>query len=226
MSEPRQVPSAHRDYHTSPLETSEVSGYMPQGKYVRRDADEVVVRHESRLKVPTREVVCYECGKPCLIPDAALSTICPHCSSHLNAADVTVRPGTRHLDVRTLGDVRIPAGVELSQLRVACRHLTLEGRVSGSLYSTGTLTLQGQALAAGKLNVARLVVRSRAHACVRPGISCIDAELHGELVGGIHARGVVHILSGGRLIGECCSAGMRIDPGGKHEGTRKEYKAD
>ncbi len=219
MSEVRQAASSGAGYDTVPLESPELSGYMPQGNHARRGFfNPGTVRREPRLAVPMREVVCYECGRSCSIPVAALSAACPHCFAHLNAMDVTVKPGTRHLDVRTLGDVKIPAGVELSRLRVSCRHLTLAGRVSGTLHSTGTLTMQGQAFADGQIEAVRLIVRERAHAQVQPGISCDEAELHGELTGCIHARGVVRIASGGKLLGECCSTELEIDPGGKHEG--------
>ncbi len=219
MSEARQAAPVKTGYDTKPLESPELSGYVPQGSRARRGFfNSGAVQREPRLVVPMREVVCYECGKTCSIPVAALSAACPHCFAHLNAMDVTVKPGTRHLDVRTLGDVKIPAGVELSRLRVSCRHLTLAGQVSGTLHSTGILTMQGQACADGQIEAARLVVRERARARVQPGISCDEAELHGELTGCIHARGVVRILSGGKLLGECRSAELEIAPNGRHEG--------
>ncbi len=218
MIDARQA-SADPGYITQPLEAPGVSGYLPQGGHRRRDPFSVSVEREPRVSVPTREVVCYECNKTCSIPSAALSALCPHCFAHLNTSNVTVKPGTHHLHVRTLGDVKIPANVNLSQLDVVCHNLSVAGCVGGSLRATGTLSLSGHAVMGGKIIASLLVVQRGATAEVKPGISAERAEIHGTLIGRLHARGAVHIFTSGQLTGSCSTASMQIDPGGRHVGV-------
>ncbi len=220
MIDDRQA-SADPGYATRPLEAPGVSGYLPQGGHRRRDLLARPPQRIQRAVVPTREVVCYECGKVCRIPVSALSATCPHCFAHLNMDNMTLKPGTRHLHVRTLGDVKIPAHVELSQLDIVCRHMQAAGRISGTLRATGTLTLAGEASLTGKLIADTLVVQRGAHAHVSPGISVNQAELRGTLRGRVHARGGAHIYASGKLIGPCSVALLQIDPGGQHIGPRE-----
>ena len=146
MISPGHTPSA-AEYHTQPLVVPVVSGYVPveerrrHGVFAPLPPD----AREERVPVPTREVVCYECGRRSQIPAAALSAHCVHCRAHLNTANIELKPGTSRLTVRTLGDVTLPAGVVLSHLSIICRHLTIAGRASGSLRCSGTLTLRGEA---------------------------------------------------------------------------------
>ncbi len=218
MIDERQA-SADPGYVTQPLEAPGVSGYLPQGGRRRCDPLARPLQREPHVVVPTREVVCYECDKVCRIPAAALSATCPHCFAHLSTGDVTLKPGTHRLHVRTLGNVKIPDGVELSHLDVVCHHLQVAGCVNGALRATGSLTLTGHAALSGKLIAHTLVVQRGANAQVSPGISVEQAELHGALCGLVHARGHVRIHATGQLTGPCRAASLQIDPGGRHAGT-------
>ncbi len=223
MSQERQA-SADPGYKTQPLEAPGVSGYLPQGGHRRRDPFARVVAREPRLVVPMRDVQCYECGKNCQIPVAALSAVCPHCFAHLSTANVTVKPGTHHLQIHTLGDVKIPECVELSRLHVVCHNLTIAGCVKGTLRATGILTLQGRAELEGQLTASKLIVAGGARAQVRPGISVDEAELSGSLSGRLYARGEVHIRHSGKLDGDCRATSLRLDHGAVHIGTRELIK--
>lgn len=207
-------------FHTKPLVVPVVSGYLPEGARGRRGlfAPPAPSAREERVPVPTREVVCYECGRRSNIPTAALSAHCVHCRAHLNTADMVLKPGSRRLNIRTLGDVTVPAHVELSQLSIMCRNLTVSGKAAGSLHCTGELTLRGQAVIEGQALAASLLVAAGARAACSPSISVETALVEGQLEGRVHAGGSVHIARMGLLRGDCRAEHVSIEPGGRHEG--------
>ena len=146
------------DFRTEPLIVPTVSGLLPAGERDRRVALTSFRSDEGRVQVPMREVVCYECGQTCQVPSAALSANCIHCHTHLNMADVEIRPGSRRLTVRTLGHVHVPAAPVLSHLSVVCNNRDVDGRVSGSFRCTGTLSLNASMVLDGAVSAGKLVV--------------------------------------------------------------------
>lgn len=207
-------------YNTQPLESPTVSGLLPEEDRKLKGIYSLPPRgaREDRVAVPTREVVCYECGKRSHIPVAALSAHCVHCRTHLNTADITLKPGSRRLTVRTLGDVTLPAHVELSHLSITCRNLVVSGKGEGSLRCSGELTLRGSARLEGQVQAGSLRVAAGAKATVQPGLSAHDAELEGQLCGRLHVKDILHIRKGGCLQGDCRSPRLVVDPGGRHIG--------
>lgn len=218
------APEVSRDpakYLTEPLVVPVVSGYLPERERVRSGlyAPASPAGREPRVPVPSRDIVCYECGKHSRIPDAALSAHCVHCRAHLNAADVVLKPGSRRLTIRTLGDVKVPAQVSLSHLSVLCRNMEVSGRAAGSLHCTGALTLRGQAVVEGQVQAAVVEVVSGAQATCSPALASETAQIDGQLTGRLYCNASIYISRGGRLIGDCRAEMLSIDPGGRHEGT-------
>lgn len=213
--------AARAGYHTRPLVVETVSGLLPADERKLRGVYALPPREarEERVAVPTREVVCYECGRRSHIPTAALSAHCVHCRTHLNTADITLKPGSRRLTIRTLGDVTLPANVDLSHLSIHCRNMIACGKGKGALHCTGTLTLRGNARLEGQVQAGLLRVASGAHAVVQPGAAAEEAELEGSLTGHLHVKGALHIGRGGQLIGDARAQSRSISPGGQHDGS-------
>lgn len=207
-------------FHTKPLVVPVVSGYMPEQARGRRGifAPPAPSMREERVPVPTREVVCYECGRRSNIPTAALSAHCVHCQAHLNTADVVLKPGSRRLNIRTLGDVSVPTHVELSQLSIVCRNLIVSGKAVGNLHCTGELVLRGQAVVEGQVLARSLLVAVGAQAACAPSIAVETALIEGQLAGRVHAMDSVHIGRAGQLRGDCRAEHVSVEPGGLHIG--------
>lgn len=207
-------------YQTQPLISPAISGLLPEderklrGLYSHSPRDS----RSERVAVPTREVVCYECGRRSQIPVAALSAHCVHCRTHLNTADITLKPGSRRLTVRTLGDVTLPAHVQLSHLSITCRNLIVSGKGEGSIHCSGELILRGTAQLTGQLQADILHVAAGAKASVEPGLSATEAEIEGQLTGRLNIKDLLHICKGGRLEGDCKAYRLVVDPGGTHSG--------
>lgn len=218
--EPQDSGDPFARYRVNPLQASGRAGFVSGETRRKRGLFDPMAREisEERVPVPTREIVCYACGRKSQIPDAALSAHCVHCRTHLNTADIELRPASRRLTIRTLGNVTLPSHVDLSHLSIVCRDMQMSGRGSGRIRCCGTLTLRGEARAEGQVQADALVVPSGARVEISPGATAERAEIEGRLVGRLHVRGTIHIAKGGVLEGDCYAEVLHMEPGGRHIG--------
>lgn len=205
------------EFRTEPLIVPVVSGLLPAGERDRRVALTSFRSEEDRVQVPTREVICYECGQSSQVPSAALSANCIHCHAHLNMADVQLRPGSRRLTVRTLGDVQVQAGTKLSNLSIVCRHMEVNGPVSGSFRCTGTLSFNASTRVEGSISAGKLVVDKGVEVELAVGAAAESAEIYGSLKGRLQCKGLLHIYRSGAYAGVCKAADVQLDPGGRFD---------
>lgn len=205
------------EFRTEPLIVPTVSGLLPEGERDRRAALTSFRSEGGRVQVPMREVQCYECGQSCRVPTAALSANCIHCHAHLNMADVEIRPGSRKLTVKTLGNVHVPSATVLSNLSIVCRDMVVEGRVSGSFRCSGTLSLNASMEVDGSISAGKLVVDKAAEVVLTVGAAAEEVALYGSLKGRLQCKGVLHVYRGGSYEGVCKAADVVVDPGGHFE---------
>ena len=205
------------EFRTEPLIVPTVSGLLPEGERDRRAALTSFRPDEARVQVPMCEVVCYECGGICQVPSAALSASCIHCHAHLNMADVEIRPGSRRLTVRTLGNVHVPSGTVLSNLSIVCNNMVVDGRVSGSFRCSGSLSFNASAVVDGSISAGRLVVDKAAEVELLVGAAAETVELYGSLKGRLQCKGKLHVYRGGAYEGVCKAADVVVDPGGRFD---------
>lgn len=207
------------EYKTEPFIVPSVSGLLPVSERNRRVALTSYDARERKVQVPTREVVCYECGRRSHVPAAALSANCIHCHAHLNMTDVELKPGSRRLTVRTLGNVTVLADAVLSHLSIVCRNLNLEGRASGSFRCSGSLIVACSTRVEGSIEAADLVVNKGVNLILSQGACVQNATIHGRVTGRVSAKGSVHILRGGELCGDCTASNVQVEQGGAHLGN-------
>lgn len=205
------------EFRTEPLIVPVVSGLLPIGERDRRVALTSFSSEDGKVQVPMRDVTCYECGKESQVPAAALSANCIHCHTHLNMADVEIRPGSRKLTVRTLGNVRVPAATVLSNLSIVCQNMEVNGRVSGSFRCTGTLDFNTSVCVEGSISAGKLVVDRSAEVELAVGAAAESVEVYGSLKGRVQCKGVMHIYRGGSFEGICKAADVVVEPGGRYE---------
>ena len=205
------------EFRTEPLIVPTVSGLLPAGERDRRVALTSFRPEDERTQVPMRDVVCYECGKECQVPAAALSANCIHCHAHLNMANVEIRPGSRRLTVRTLGNVQVPSGTVLSNLSVVCHNMEINGRVSGSFRCTGELVFNASTRVEGSISAHKLVVDKGAEVEFAVGAAVESAEIYGKLQGRLQCKGLLHIYRGGSYEGICKAADVLVEPGGRYD---------
>ncbi|MBR4108166.1 MAG: polymer-forming cytoskeletal protein [Akkermansia sp.] len=207
------------EFKTEPIVVPSDSGLLPAGERDRRVALTSFRGGDSRVQVPTREVICYECGSKSRVPSAALSANCIHCHAHLNMADVEIRPGSRRLTVRTLGDVHVQPDTVLSHLSVVCRHMEVEGRVSGSFRCSGTLRFCESTRVGGTISARRLVVDKGVQLELGSGAAAEEVEVYGQLSGILQAKKKVTVYRGAVLEGNCKCPDIEVRPGGRYVGN-------
>lgn len=205
------------EFRTEPLIVPTVSGLLSAGERERRVALTSFQSDTGRAQVPMRDVVCYECGQESQVPAAALSANCIHCHAHLNMADVEIRPGSRRLTVRTLGNVHVPSGTVLSKLSVVCCNMEVDGRVSGSFRCSGTLSFNASTVVEGSISAGKLVVDKGAEVELTLGAAAGEVELYGSLKGRLQCKGRVHVYRGGVYEGVCKAADVVVEPGGRFD---------
>lgn len=172
----------------------------------------------ARRVIPTRSVICYECGGVSEVPLAALSAHCGHCHAHVALGDVTLYPGSPKTRIRTQGDVRVHPNAVLSHLDIACHRLDMIGKASGTFRCTGTLAVSSQTVIEGSVEAHNLHVRKKAHVTLRREARVHDACISGMLEGSLSATGTVHITKTGSLLGDLRTAKLTVEPGGVHRG--------
>lgn len=204
------------EFRTEPLVVPSVSGLLPEGERDRRVALTSFATRASEHRVPQREIICYECGKRCSVPAAALSAHCIHCHRHLNLADMEIKPGSHRLTVRTAGRVFVPAETELSApLSVRCGDLEIRGHITGSFFCTGCLTIASSLQLSGAVRAAELRVEKGARVVLQEGARVRTATVAGHVQGVLRARGIVRVLRTGVLEGDCAAEQVAVEPGGQ-----------
>ncbi len=207
------------EFRTEPLIVPTVSGLLPEGERNRRVALTSLPAGKERPNVPQREVCCYECGRRSHVPAAALSAQCIYCHAHLNMADVELKPGSRRLTVRTLGDVTITSDAVLSHLSIVCRNLNINGRGTGNFRCTGKLNIATSLAVEGSVKADALSIERGCEVRLEQGAQVRSAIIRGRLEGKLDALGDVTIAKGGQLTGNCEARNLSIEAGGLHQGT-------
>lgn len=211
------------EFRTEPFISPLGSGLLPEGERDRRIALTSFRAEGAHEHVPTKDVVCYECGKHSQVPAAALSANCIHCHAHLSMADVELKPGSPRLTVRTLGDVTVPAETVLSHLNIVCGNMTIHGRVSGSLRCAKTLRFHNSMRVEGAVKAAHLVVEKDAEVVLTDGAKVKEATVYGRLTGEITASGVIRVGSSGQLVSLCTAEDIIVEPGGRYHGDPSSF---
>lgn len=206
------------EYRTEPLIATCASGLLPEGECNRRVALTSFNTRESRSKVPTKEVVCYECGRRSRVPSAALSANCIHCHAHLRMTDVELKPNSTRLTVRTLGNVTLLADAVLSQLSIVCHNMYLNGRGNGSFRCAGRLRVSADTQIDGEVRVGSLHVDRSVSVAFTRGVFAETVDIYGKVTGRIEATGKVKLHRGAELCGECHAPMLIIKPGAAHHG--------
>lgn len=202
------------EYKTTPIVSEAVSGLLPKGE---RDIKGALGAAGHAPRVPMREVICYECGHPCRVPGAALSGNCSHCHAHLRLADAELKPGSKRLTVRTIGNVYVPTETVLSGVDVTCHNLTMLGRASGRYRVRGTADISGSTHIT-ELTAEKLVIEKGADVTLENGARVKEAEIYGVLRGNLQAERQIHLHNHGLLIGDCRCAERIMERGAVHNG--------
>ncbi len=132
--------------------------------------------------------------------------------------DIELKPGSRRLTVRTLGDVTITPDAVLSHLSIVCRNLHVNGRGTGSFRCSGLLNFATSLAVEGSVFAETLVIERGCEVELEQVAQVGRAKIRGKLTGKLNARGEVRITRGGQLVGDCTASQLTVEAGGQHAG--------
>lgn len=180
--------------------------------------DYAAVRKEDDPQRPRKAVICFECGLISLVPQAAFSTRCHHCSAYISLDNVVLHKRSHKTLVQTRGDVTVKAGADFKGVVIKCHNLFLTGKLSGSFDCSGSCVMKTDQLIGGTVRAHTLVVEKKATVTLARPAETHNAQICGIFNGSIQAAGTVTVCKNGKVLGDIRSPKLVIEEGGTHFG--------
>jgi cytoskeletal protein CcmA (bactofilin family) len=162
-------------------------------------------------------VECFECERTHEVSGAAMSTICPGCSAHIDLRDYKITGGFSRT-IRTRGDVHLTAKGDLSSNSVVCRSALIEGKLRGNLHCDGTATINFSGRIPGRLTAKHVIVERRADVDCFRRMRVSSIEIRGKMSGEIIAQTIVTVHKKGSLEGSVTAKAITVEKGGIFSG--------
>lgn len=198
------LPSGKRNM-TGPIPKSFVDTLPPAADIQKED-------------IPQKPVICFECGHISLVPQAALSARCHHCSSYINLDDITIHSRSYRTTARTRGNILVKEGTHLSGITIEAHHLTLLGKASGDFICTGDCTIKEDQHIHGTVQVRELILERKINAIFVQPVSAQSAVIAGIFNGTLNCKGTTTITKTGKILGDLNCPKLVIEEGGSHFG--------
>jgi cytoskeletal protein CcmA (bactofilin family) len=164
-----------------------------------------------------RVVSCFECKRKHEVSDAATSTNCPGCSTHIDLRDYKITtPFSR--SIRTRGELHLTAKGDLSSTSVICRSAIIEGKLRGNLQCEDAATINFVGKIPGRLTANYVSVERKADVQCYRRVTVGSIDIKGRMSGEIVASGAVTIHKTGVLDGNVTAKSLTIDKGGIFSG--------
>lgn len=171
-----------------------------------------------KANISQKPVICFECGRISLVPEAALSAKCHHCSAYINLDDIAIHSRSYRTTARTRGDVLVREGTRLEGITIEARHLTLMGKVSGNFTCSGTCTIKEDQHIQGRLCARELILERKVNATFVQPVSVQNATIAGVFNGTLNCKEKITITRTGKILGDVNCPNLIIEEGGSHFG--------
>jgi cytoskeletal protein CcmA (bactofilin family)/ribosomal protein S27E len=162
-------------------------------------------------------VECFECDRKHQVSGAAMSTICPGCSAHIDLRDYKITSAFSR-SIRTRGDVHLTAKGDLSSNSVVCGSALIEGKLRGNLHCDGTAIINFSGRIPGRLTAKHVIVERRADVDCFRRMRVSSIEIRGKMSGEIIAQTIVTIHKKGSLEGNVTAKAITVEKGGIFSG--------
>jgi len=161
----------------------------------------------------TRDITCFDCGAVQTISSSSSSSICPHCSAYIDLTDFKINT-TFSRTIQTQGTVTIGSKADVTSSKIACREASLEGKLRGNLFCTGTAYVKWKGKISGTVEGQKIVIAKRSEVeFIRP-LKAKSIEISGKVSANLQISGTVKITKRGRLDGSVHAAGIIVEKGG------------
>ena len=158
-----------------------------------------------------RHVTCFQCGTELEVAPSAQSTMCKRCSGHVDLKDYEFT-STASKNFKTKGRCVLHEGACLLNTESTFGHAIIKGKVIGRI-TADELELHRTAEIKGSFKAGTLIIPADAAFRWREPVALNGADIAGELVANLQAKGVVKVRATGRLFGNVVSGGLEIESG-------------
>lgn len=149
---------------------------------------------------------CFECGRRCEVPVAAVSLFCPWCNAPIEISSYEVTGLQTHM-IRTRGPVIIQTRARYDGLKLVAGRLEVQG-VLASEYACEDLILGRLARLEMPGSQRRIQVVSGGRVEMAFSMSAVDACVGGVLeIKSLELSGTLYIPRGGAVVAERVNAG-------------------
>lgn len=162
--------------------------------------------------VALRQIRCFDCGTALEVAASAQSSMCKRCSSYIDLLDYRITQ-TVSRNFKTKGCLVIePRGYVLNA-NALVGAAEIKGRFLGKLAAEGALTLHSTAEIKGSFTAGCLVIPGADHFRWPEPIQVGDADIAGELVARLQAKGTVILRATARMFGDIQARSLVVEEG-------------
>ena len=164
-------------------------------------------------RAPERKrITCFECGAELEVAATAESTMCKRCSRYVDLKDYHITSAISK-NFKTKGAFVIePKGYVFNSETLAS-DAVIKGRFLGKLVAERSLTIYSTAEIKGSFIAGRLIIPAANYFRWAELIRIGSAEIAGELVANLHAKGAIILRSTARLFGNLEGGTLAIEEG-------------
>jgi cytoskeletal protein CcmA (bactofilin family)/predicted RNA-binding Zn-ribbon protein involved in translation (DUF1610 family) len=159
-----------------------------------------------------RRIQCFSCAGELDVAAAAQSTLCKRCGSHVDLKDYRIAHAAAR-NYRTKGRLVIEKEGFLFNTDTVAGEVVVKGRFLGKLTAERSLEIQPGAEIKGTFTAERLVIPAGTVLRWTDTLALGGAEVAGELVANVHAKGRVVLKATGRYFGQVQAAHLVVESG-------------
>jgi cytoskeletal protein CcmA (bactofilin family) len=170
------------------------------------------VHEVARFEIAKRRINCFQCGTDLEVPEAAESTMCKRCSSHVDLRDYSISQ-TVSKNFRTYGRLVIEEKGYVLNTDSLVGEAVIKGRVIGKIAARRRLEIHSGAHIKGSFTTECLVIPARQHFLWPVALKLGGAEIGGEMVGNIVSTGTIFLKGGSRFFGDIETRDLVVESG-------------
>jgi cytoskeletal protein CcmA (bactofilin family) len=171
----------------------------------------LVARDKSRI------VTCFSCSAKQEVSTEAQSTSCAQCGSYIDLREFKIA-GPFGRSIQTQGEVIVTSKGDVTSSRIACGSALIEGKLKGTLFSTGLVRIKSQGKFLGALEAEKLIVERKSDIEFVRQVRVKTAEINGKMSADIICEGNLTINKGGSLDGSVIAKSITVEKGGTFSG--------
>jgi cytoskeletal protein CcmA (bactofilin family) len=174
---------------------------------------------ETPKTAPERKLTtCFECGAELEVPTTAESTMCKRCSRYVDLKDYHIVSAISK-NFKTRGTFIVEPKGYVFNTDTMAGDAAIKGRFLGKMVAERSLTIYSGAEIKGSFTAGLLVIPAANHFQWKEPIKVGSAEIAGELVANLHAKGTITLKSTALLFGNLEAGNLAVEEGAVVVGT-------